>query len=65
MPSLLKHLAVFAGSASLVLPQQIATDSGFSGPSLEVVHLYNDLYPQCTSALSPLFGVVLGLITLR
>ena len=39
-------LGVTAASwARLTSSQQLAQDPGVTGPPLEVVHLYNDLYP--------------------
>ena len=35
-----------AGIIATVLSQQIAQDSGTGGVPVEVVHLYNDEYPQ-------------------
>ncbi|KAL9127795.1 MAG: hypothetical protein Q9217_003401 [Psora testacea] len=53
MPSLLPNcLALLASIASITIAQQIPSDPGRSGPSLEIVHLYNDLYPQVIAVSS-------------
>ena len=39
-------LIVFASCASLALSQQIASDPGRGGMPIEIVHLYNDEFPQ-------------------
>ena len=46
MPGLLLYLTALAGIASVALPNEIIQDPGRKGPPLEIVHLYNDLYPQ-------------------
>lgn len=46
MVPLIFRATLLLGALSGALTQQIAHDPGHSGASLEVIHLYSDLYPQ-------------------